>query len=101
MNAIFRSQSIARVQMMKTLISVISVVFMAACAETPEWTPGLVVEDMTQLQVANQDVIENPVEGVAAPLDAEKALSAIKPYRAPVEAEAGKSRDIIISSGRK
>ncbi|NRB38773.1 MAG: hypothetical protein HRU20_09950 [Pseudomonadales bacterium] len=77
--------------MVRGCMAVVAVLLLCNCAETPNWTPGLVVDEMTTLQVAHKEVIDNPAEGVASALDAEKALSAMAAYRAPAKAE-GKSQ---------
>ena len=68
---------------MKKIIMVVSAsVLCCACAETPSWTPGLVVNEMIQLQVANKEVIDNPAEGVASAYEGASGEAVINAHRA-------------------
>ena len=60
------------------------VLVLAGCAETPEWTPGLVVDQMVALQVANPSVIDNPPQGVVAGFDGQRAENIIRDNRKDV-----------------
>ena len=66
-------------------------------AETPRWTPGLVVDEVATLQVANPNVIDNPPPGVVVGQDGTKGIGIIKAYRESV-GDANKVREVITPS---
>lgn len=67
--------------MYKSIVVISAVVLSYGCAETPEWTPGLDVKQMVELQVANKDVIDNPPEGVVAGYNGSRGETVMKAYR--------------------
>lgn len=87
--------------MNNSLYLVTTVMFLAGCsatrqwvAETPPWQPGLVVDEVTALQVENPNVISNPPEGVAVGYDGATGINVIKAHR-KVVGNANNVREVI------
>ncbi|PCJ46553.1 MAG: hypothetical protein COA99_02440 [Moraxellaceae bacterium] len=68
--------------MYKFIIILSTMILCHGCADTPAWTPGLVVNEMIRLQVANKEVIDNPASGVAADYFGVSGEAVIKAHRA-------------------
>lgn len=78
----------------------LAALMVAGCAETPSWQTGQAVDSMIQLQVADKNVIYNPVEGVASSyygFAGEQVLKAYEPKTAEGVQKSG-SVDTVIRS---
>ena len=76
-----------------TMVMLLAALALAGCAEMPAATSGQAVDNMIQLQVADKNVIYNPVEGIASGYYGFAGEQVMKAYEPKTSAGVGESID--------